>query len=382
MFTKVWQENKFPITSFVFWRIALSVILLLAFKFVPLQENFLGGGRQNYLTNPILWSGVNFDGEHYLSIVQNGYKPLQYFYFPGYPLVVRSLAKLINFNFQTIAIVGLVVSNVSFLFALVGFWKLLKLDFKEKFAKKVLLLLLVFPTSFYFATFYTESLFFCLVIWSFYFSRTDKWLGSGLSGFWAALTRIIGIALAPALFFEALNEKKDKLILKFIFLSLIPLGLLAYMFYLYKVTGDPLEFFHSIAIFGQQRSASFILPPQVIYRYVFKVVPNLNFSIFPTTFVTFMEFISGFGFFVLAIYSFLKLRLSYSIYLLLGYLAPVFSGSFSSFPRYALVLFPGFILATIFLSKLPKVLQVVIFGLLFTSLTISLALFARGFWVA
>ena len=194
------KNIKFLLFSFLSWRVLLFVFLFLAASIIQLQEKFLGGNLEGYLRAPYLWAWVNFDGEHYLSIAYQGYLSLTHFYFPASSLITQFLASLFNQNFITIVISGLLVSNVSFLVALIGLWKLIRLDYKKKIASLAILLLLVFPTSFYFGSFYTESLFLMLVVWAFYFARKQKWLLAGILGAVLTATRIVGIALIPALF--------------------------------------------------------------------------------------------------------------------------------------------------------------------------------------
>jgi len=380
------KDFKFLFSSFVFWRLILFIFLFFAISIVQLQEKFLGGNLEDYLRAPYLWAWVNFDGEHYLSIAYQGYLSLTHFYFPAYSLITKFIAGLFNQNFITIVISGLLVSNISFLVALIGLWKLIRLDFQKNIAKLTIILLLVFPTSFYFGSFYTESLFLALVVWSFYFARKQKWLLAGILGAVLTATRVVGIALVPALIVEVwLQKRKNKKLSLFwpiVGILLVPLGLFAYMYYLKITTGDPLGFFHSVSIFGQQRSSSLVLLPQVFYRYLFKVLPNLNYDYFPVVFSTFLEIIAAIVFLVLTIVSFFKLRLSYAFYLAAGYLIPTLSGSFSSLPRYVLVLFPGFILMAVWLSKKSRWLRTAVLLILFLALGIATALFVRGYWVA
>src|SRR3989344_466452 len=284
------SDLKFIFSTFIIWRIILFIFLLVGVVLIPLQRNFLGGGVSNYLSNPWFWSWINFDGEHYLSIAQNGYQPLTYFFFPVYPLFVKLIASFINKSIFGFAFVGLLVTHLAFLIGLIGLIRLIKLDFKKDIVKTTIILLLVFPTSFYFASFYTESLFFALSVWSFYFARKGKWIYSGLIGAIASATRLVGIALIPALVLEAwIQWKKNKNSLNLstvLGLILISAGLIIYMYYLNVKTGDPLEFFHSVSIFGQQRSSEIVLLPQVFYRYIFKVLPNVNYDYFPVVFTT------------------------------------------------------------------------------------------------
>ena len=139
---------------------------------------------------------------------------------------------------------------------------------------------------------------------------------------------------------------------------------------------------HTLPGFGEQRSATPIMLPQVFYRYIFKILPSLNYSYFPVVFTTFLEFLIGLLFLFLSIVSFFKMRLSYFLFLSLGYLFPTLSGSFSSLPRYVLVLFPAFLLTALWVQKMPATIRFFIYGLLFVGSVVSTALFVRGFWVS
>lgn len=393
------KEVKFLILSFVSWRVILYIFLFLSVFFIKLEKDFIGGRLENYLKAPYLWAWANFDGEHYLSIAYRGYQPLKYFFFPVYPIIIRFFTGLFNQRFISYAISGFLVSNISFLIALYGFWKLVKLDFKINIVKYSIALLLLFPTSFYFGSVYSESLFLALTVWLFYFARKGKWIWAGLLGAISTATRIVGIALIPALFAEYIIQNNEGRPLKtrslkvvpIISVLLVPLGLIIYMIYLNKVAGDPLEFFHSVGIYGEQRSAGFVMLPQVFYRYVFKILPKIDYQYFPVVFTAWLEFITAIIFGILAGLGILgglgkmrgfKFRLSYATYLAFGYLIPTLSGSFSSLPRYVLVLFPAFILCAIYLSKLKKTNRLLLFIALFLLLAIATSLFVRGYWVA
>jgi hypothetical protein len=238
-------------------------------------------------------------------------------------------------------------------------------------AKLAIISLLVFPTSFYFGSVYTESLFLCLIIWSFYLARKGKWVWASLAGIFASATRIIGTLLFPALILRKRSP----------WLVLIPVGLVAYMFFLQQTTGDLLRFLHALPIYGEQRSSTPVFLLQVFYRYFFKILPNLNYSYFAGTFPVLLELFTALVFLDLAFISFWRFKADYAVFLFLGYLVPTLSGSFSSLPRYVLVLFPAFILLAEFFVKRKfwKYLYLTISAII---LAICLTLFARGFWVA
>jgi len=367
------KDFLFIISSFVCWRILLFIFLGFAIKFLPLQQHYIGGGIERYLKNPWFWTWANFDGENYLSIAKYGYLFVGQAFFPLYSLIIRF--------FGSGMWAGLLISNLSFLIALIGLYKLIKLDYSEKITRLSILLLLLFPTSFYFGSVYTESLFLAFVVWSYYAGRKEKWLITGILGAFASATRVIGVILLPSLLIGLLIKKK-KLEVKHWPLILIPLGIIFYMIYLGRFSGDFLAFIHAQVSVGEQRSSTLIILPQVFYRYLFRIIPNLNFNYLPIVFTTFLELGSALLFLILSVYSFWKLKLSYALFLSLGYLIPTLTGSFSSLPRYVLVLFPGFILLALWTEKLSRPFKIVIYGILFISLAIASGLFLRGYWVS
>jgi Gpi18-like mannosyltransferase len=361
------SEYMFVIKSFLVWRLVLFAILFFAIKFIPLQQHFLGGGMQNYLSNPYLWAWGNFDGEHYLSIAQLGYQPLTYFFFPFYPLVIKILGGT--------QLVALIISNLSFLGALIGLYKLVRIDFSQKIANLTIVLLLIFPTSFYFGSVYTESIFLALVVWGFYFLRKSNFLLSALLIAISGATRIIGMVAAASFLPEYIKKRRWEILI-------LPLGIAVYMLYQYKSIGDPLNFLNTVGIFGEQRSSGVVFLPQVFYRYIFKIVPNLNYSVFTSYYPAILELVTAAIFSILSVYSFFKLRLEYSLFLAFGIILSTLPGSFSSLPRYVLVLFPAFIIASSLIERRSVFVKTVIFGILSGGLVASTALFVRGFWIA
>ena len=338
----------FILKSFFVWRVTTLLIAYLAILFVPrLSDNFLGGMISDYNSNPFLWSWANFDGAHYLSIAVNGYKDLQQAFFPLYPLLIRFFGGSI--------VSALLISNLSLLISLVGLYKLIELDYDQKVARLSIILLLMFPSSFFFGAVYTESLFLALVVWGFYFFRKRKFLLGVVLGSLSSLTRIIGI---------------------------IPIGVFGYMGYSKYKWGDALALFHNQINFGEQRSDHLIMLPQVFYRYFVKILPSLSWNYFPIVFTTLLEIVVAIAFLLVIIYSFKKIRLEYWLFLTIGYLIPTLTGSFSSMLRYVIVLFPAFIYLATNIVKFKKQAQIFIFTTMLILLVITEALFMRGYFVS
>jgi hypothetical protein len=216
-----------------------------------------------------------------------------------------------------------------------------------------------------------------LVVLSFYCARTNRWWLAGLFGGLASYTRFAGIFLLPALLMEIKDWKLE--IRKLIPLLLIPLGLLVYMQFLNRTTGDPLAFFHVQKLFGQERSEKLILLYQVFWRYI-KMVFTVDFknSIYPTIV---LEFVIGLIFFWASIIVTIRQRRSYAVFAILCYLVPTLTGNLVSLPRYILTAFPFFIGYGYFLSRM-KIFRPVIITISIILTVIYLSMFVRGYWVS
>jgi len=356
---------KFIILILVVWRLFLNIVSLLARNIIPQRMGFLG---------PSVWA--NFDGVHYLSIAKRSYVQYEQAFFPLYPWLIKRLSLLLDNN---LLLSSFLISYLSFFISLVLFFKLVELDFNKKVAKRTLLFLLMFPTSFFFISVYTESLFLALILGSFYAARKKKWWLAGILGGLASATKLTGIILLLALIIEWMEQsKKKRLIKKLSWFILIPSGLLFYMFYLWKSVKDPLFFFHAQPAFGANRSGGkLILFYQVIWRYIkiFFTVPIQNYDFW----IAVLEFIVTILFLYLAIISYFKVRKSYGLFSILIIILPTLTGTFSSMPRYVLPAFSIFILLGSL--KLGKI-SYLIYGFFVIFLALLTGLFVQGWWVA
>lgn len=374
------KDIKIVFFMFLIWKIGLFSVLFLALIFFPLaSHNFLGGGYNNYSYNPYVFAWANFDGEHYLSIAQIGYRGLEQAFFPVYPLLMKFIAALIGFNQLNLVITGLIISNLSFLMALFVLYKLILLDYSKQVALLTISLILAFPASFYFGALYNESLFLLLSVSSFYFLRKNNIFLSSVFGIISSGTRIFGLILLPSYLIEVWQQKLP--LKKFFWIFLIPIGLLSYMLYQWISVGDPLAFYHLQKIVGEQHQSGLTVLPQVYWRYI-KMFFDVDISnpIFTTIL---LEFLVGILFFILPIYGFFKkVRLSYLCFAMIGFLLPTIQGSFSSVPRYVLILFPSFLCMALIIQGFSKWVKIPLLLTAIIWLGFEATLFLRGYWVA
>lgn len=345
-----------------------------------------------------IWGFGNFDGVHYLKIMQDGYKAIfSQAFFPLYPLLGRILTAIDFVTPKNLLLDAsifvdpayfynaFILSNALFIFALYFLYKLVRLDYSEKISLGSIILLLAFPTSFYFGAIYTESLFLLLAVGCLFCLRKKNYLLAGLFAAFASATRILGLSLFAVLIIELLFNLKNKAIViksKQFLTSLAgvliaPLGTILYMIYLKATTGDWFYFLTAQPSFGAERSAKpFILLAQVIYRY-FKIFTSS--SVAPLQYFTAVnEFLLTLVPLALLLVFFKKMRLSYWLFATACLVVPTLTGTFSSMPRYALM---SFFLFPLIVQKTGKYFKYLVF--LFVLLGVILvSLFTRGYWVA
>ena len=103
-----------------------------------------------------------------------------------------------------------IVSNAAFWGGLVVTYFLTASELSERAARTTVLLMCVFPTAHFFLMPYSESLFLLLSVTAFWGARRRRWAVAGAAGALAALTRSIGILIAPALVIEALHQRVER----------------------------------------------------------------------------------------------------------------------------------------------------------------------------
>lgn len=369
----------FIFLAFSLWQVLLIVLVPISFKVLPARERFMYSGGSENLSSNLFRGRANFNGIHYLKIAVDGYGLNQQSLFPFYPNLIKFIAPLFAGN---VLISSLFISNLSFLIALFILYKLLRIDYEENAVKKTIFFLIIFPTSFFFGMSYSEGIFFLLLIGSLYCARKGNWLLAGIFGGLVSYTKLTGIMIFPALIFEWVDQTKKmnsfNKISKLLPTFLVFMGTMVYMKYLSTNYNDPFKFIHVQPFFGTEIiSGKLILTYQVFFRY-FKMVTTTKQD--PLYFAVWLEFLTAVGFSFLLISAFFKkIRPSYLIFSVIGFLAPTLTGSFSSLPRYVLSLFPCFIVLGLIKRKVITVILSIIFILL---LIISTAFFYRGYWIA
>jgi hypothetical protein len=102
---------------------------------------------------------------------------------------------------------GLIVSSASFLLGLVAVHRLVTQLVSAEVAVRTVWLIAVFPFSFFFTAVYADALYFCFAAWSLAFAYAGRWAPACALASLAAMTRIPGLALFPAIGLEYLRRQ-------------------------------------------------------------------------------------------------------------------------------------------------------------------------------
>jgi len=367
-----------------YWRLITIIIALLAILLISPSPD-LPKTSSIFSSWSLLDMWANFDGRNYLNLANHWYGAFthtdkNYALFPVYPILIRALSLITQNNLVS----GLLISNIAIALAVFFLAKLLSMDYSKQVSRLTVMILLFFPTSFFFGSYYVESTFLLISVLVFYFARQGKFFLAAMFALVGSASRVTGIFLWPALVLEfyLFYGKEIKKILnpEATWLILPPLGLLAFMKYQFQRTGDALYFIANQPFLGVNHSVDkIILFHQVFFRYTKMLIFIDHTS--PLFFTVLLEFVCGVGFLGLIIYGLRKLRISYLVYVILTFFLPVFTGTFISMPRYVLVLFPLFALLATTLDKAPKRIYNAYFIISSIMAIIAIALFTRGYFI-
>ena len=224
------------------WQIAFwitAALRLFYSAFAALAAVFLHPDpalvRSNVLTgnlpNPSGWHyallGVwqRFDTLWYLHIAERGYDhPAGVVFYPLYPLLIRIVALATG---QPAA--ALLISTLAAFFFFWGLLRLARSEVAAPAALRIVILAAVWPASFYFFAGYTEALAVALMVWAVVWARDERWLLATACALAAGLTRSAGSLLIVPLLILALRARGTARW----FVTLSPLGTLAYWFWLH-----------------------------------------------------------------------------------------------------------------------------------------------------
>lgn len=369
------------------WAVGSCIVSrVIIFATILLSRMAFAAGKSGPLVGPepkgTLLSVLNYwDGTWYRTIGQAGYLshllpwkddvPLALAFFPFYPLLIR----LVAFVIPDFWIASVVVSNICFVVSAVLFDAIIKLDYPDpKIGHRAITFLMFSPMSFFFSMAYTESTFLMLSLGAFLAARKEKWLIASLCGMCLSVTRPPGFLIALPLFIEYLQQwRRSEPTIRTLFrpplflLGLIPLGVVAFMAFCYFELGSFFAFMHAHQAGWEQKLA---YPWRAItgldefapfYRWLFVGALVVGGSLFAAGF-------------------WLRIRLSYLVWVGVLIAFSLSWGTMASSPRYLSIIFPLFLVLGLITARVEGAYEWLLAASV-AVLTLCTVLTTNGYWM-
>ncbi len=287
-----------------------------------------------------------WDGNHYLFLSEQGYQrdTMPSAFYPLWPLLIR-LGSYLSLGNHLVS--ALVLSNLFSVVGLLLFHYFVRDYHGEKVADLATLLLVAYPGALFFAFPYTESLFFLLAVLFFVVLYRRDYLAAALVSFFLPLTRSVGVFVGVPFFldmYQSWKERRKVQLSDLTYLIAPLLGMLTYFLLMYVSTGNPWEGIDAQKYFIGQRSLSklFDLPALVRSFAQIRSWHEVLDSVFDRLW---------FVVFLLSLSEIWKTDRRYFWFSVLMGIFPVMTGTFWSFTRFLVVIFPVFIAMANVLSK-------------------------------
>jgi hypothetical protein len=315
------------------WVMAIKVLVfVLAVKSYPIfWDKYLKGPRQWF----DIWN--HWDAVHYQQIAQFGYAPtgVTKSFYPLFPWSIRLVAYITG-NYLG---AGFIVSGIASIVAAVLLRRLVQLDYSSNVAMRSVWFFLIFPTAYFLHIGYSESLFLALALGCILAARVERWWLAGVLGALCWMTRAPGAVLVPTLAVEAAQQYwvKRRWNWHWLWIAIVPAGFAVYLLINWHVAGDPFAFLQTRkSLFVQ----SFASPWHGIREGILNMRRNPN----QAEMIGAQEvFFSALGL-ICTIISWIKVRPLYATWMTGSWLLFTSVTFVASVPRYALTMFPIFIL--------------------------------------
>lgn len=263
-------------------------------------------------------------------------------FFPLYPGLMRLVARTTGLE---TSLAGNLISAVSLLGALVLLADWVGRRWGDARIAPALAVFLLFPTSFFFATVYTEALVLLLSLAAVLAAETDRPAVSFVFGLLAGLTRISGLVLAPFLFLVALRGARARgrrglpPLLRSACAGLSPLaGFGLFCLYFHRRFGDALLFVNAQHNWAQEEKTVW-QGPGIIWRTITRDLATGHAWQDPGRTFEGLYLVLFAG---LALLLFVRRRFPEALYVSLVTGIVLASGTLESSGRYVLPAFPGF----------------------------------------
>ncbi len=373
-----YQPTKLDFVKIFFFAAGFRILILL---FSYLMLFFFNANENGYAFGNVVEQWLKWDANNYIRIATVGYEGYQtegmystLVFFPLYAWLIRFFLLFIANE----GIAALAASYLCFIAGCIYLFGFVSLEYGKTIAWKTIILISIFPFSFFLGGMMPESTFFFMSAACFYYIKKHKWPLAALFGFLTTLSRMQGILLIiPATiewlaYYKPLVLLKEKKVVSFtklfatklLWMCLMIFGPLIYLWENYRVTGDPFKFLeYQQAIWGQHAQ---------YFGTTIKNIWNLAMTNSCVDFTKIAIWIPELVLFsftcIVLIYGVRKHKPQYTCFLLLYLVMNYMPSWLLSAGRYMTVALPLYFILAEFLDKKPKLWTgvVIIFSMLFT----------------
>ena len=342
------RARRHPWLKIAAFAILVRVLLYGIAYFVFTWQNGYSGGIIDTLRE--MW--LRTDSPSYLGIAENWYvtkgdSRFHLVFFPLYPLCIRALNFLVKDSFAS----AMLVSNGFAVASAIACYELTALEMPFNEAKSSVRYMLLLPAAFFLGAPMTESLFLFLSLITLYLARRRKFLLGCITAALAGFSRLPGILLAIPVAAEMAAElceryrKKDgfksALFKRLAALCILPLGLFAYLYINYSVSGNAFTFLTYQREHWQQSMTFFFSASAYQAEYALSQTVAMRNQIFVP------NLIACFGALYLMLRAVKEMRASYSLYFLAYFAITTGASWLLSAPRYLTVAYPLILACTL-----------------------------------
>ncbi len=283
-----------------------------------------------------------WDTMFYLDLARDGYPPLRpdgwvyhAAFFPLYPTLLRGLSVLLGD--APLFFVGLLLSQVMLVLAVVYFDRLVRLDRSGPFAELAVACLLAYPGSHFFSAVYPESTALFLGVFALYCVRTRREGVAALALALAVWSRPNGWILCLPALYELCRTAEGRLRLtpRVLWLLVPVVAVLPLLGLHWQLYGDPLYFVHVQAAWKRQLSLPFVA--------LFRLDRSVDYNLFALAALALL------GYALVR-----KVRPAYTLLAGANLLLPLSTGQLQSIHRFLGNTFPLFIFLGDFLEARPR----------------------------
>lgn len=378
----------------------------------------LGGVRfaVAFLRAPDMLTGLSrWDGNHYRTIVANGYdydtgRGSRVAFFPAYPAAARITARLFDMDDRLALTATSQLCLIAALLAMNGYLSARsnpelggagesKRGDDSSVREYALLAMALMPTTFFFRMAYSESMFLLAAILALYaMTQSRGALVPAIAVGFATAVRPVGIGLLLPLAWSIRKRSTSNLAAARRFVCLLPLscwGLLAYMAFQYWKFGQPFAFVLTqehwhlrppapigerlVSLLSWEPIRNVYMPGAPGY---WRSTDGVGISLFSLQFANPIYFLGTVG--LVALGAGLRWLTVEELLMSIAFLAiPYFTRGFemcmASQGRFAAVVFPGYIVLGQLLSRAGTAMAVAILALTAFLMAVYAALFAAGY---